>query len=87
MGFVQDRSIFLKKDGPEANLIRCVDGKICLLQAQITDKKNVTEHAFVHRAFPLQGDHPNFVGVIINNRVNEPICLIETEDGEDKMVA
>ena len=87
MGFVQDRSIFLKKDGPEANLIRCVDGKIRLLQAQITDEKNVTKHAFVHQAFPMQGDHPNHVGVIIDNRENEPICLIETEDGEDKMVA
>ena len=41
-------------------------------------------HAFIHLAFPLKTyDHPH-IGVIIDNRKKEPICIIFESDVERK---
>ena len=46
--------------------------------------KKVTQHAFVYDSHFLTKYKGEFCGVIINNRLYAPICLLEENDRKDK---
>ena len=78
--FEKDNLIFAMKGGTKANLLATKDGKVRLVCSKVTNRKITTKHAFIHCAYKLEGVNKEHVGAIIDNREEEPICLIEPED-------
>ena len=82
-----DRKIQTTGGGPEINLLRCKDSKIRLICAIINCDNYVTHHAFIHVAKQIEEITDEHIGVLIDNRIQEPICMIEEEDIQNKQNA
>ena len=85
-----------KGGGKENQLIKCTDGKVRVVIASVENASETTQHAFIHVACAIKKNEyifykssvysnksfPNHVSAVIDNRVNEPLCLIEESDIE-----
>ena len=82
--------------GPENQLINYTDGKVRVVIASVVNESETTQHAFVHVARAIKTNEyifyrssvdsnksfPIHVSAVIDNCVNEPLCLIEKSNME-----
>ena len=73
-----------------------MDGKVRVVIASVANESETTQHAFVHVACAIKTNEyifyrssvdgnkpfPTHVSAVIDNCVNEPLCLIEKSDME-----
>ena len=75
--------IFNAKGGAEYNLLKIQDRHVRLYGAKIINADGEeTNHSFLHVAQPLKykRNTEDHIGVLIDNRKNEPICMIQKRD-------
>ena len=89
--FTRGIALFARSSGGnEFCLLKCVDSKVRIVIIHLNDTKNnetIYKHAVVHRASPITNVNKPHIGALIDNRVGEPILLIQTYDIRDAKTA